>query len=489
MALNSGKYDVLILGTGASGLYAALNLDSDVNILLCSKKSLDLSNSMLAQGGIASVLNDKEDKVEYHINDTMIAGRQANNPHTVEILCTEGPDEVRNIYNMGVDFDKNEDGSLHLTLEGGHSKHRIAHYKDSTGEEITKTLLSQVKKLRNVEISENTACVNISHADNGFFAELLIDGELTQVAASFVILATGGIGRVYKYTTNSAIATGDGIRFAYELGANIKDLDYIQFHPTAFAGAEGRERFLISEAVRGEGAYLLNCNKERFMHRYDERLELAPRDKVSHSIMMEYRRTGSNKFYLDISRFDSDFLKTRFPMIYSRCLEEGADLTKGPIPIFPCHHYLMGGISVDENSFTGVNRLYAVGECSNTGVHGKNRLASNSLLEALVFSKRAAKEINRKIKHTGFVGVHGAPPKIINGTAPLPEGIRTQIREIMQKSHFVLPDATAAEKGLKTIETIRRRLDNKQFEKTVDYCEAKSLATVAALILRGAMKR
>ncbi len=489
MALNSGKYDVLILGTGVSGLYAALNLDSDLNVLICSKKELKLSNSSLAQGGVASVLDEVNDKVEYHVHDTMVAGGQANNPKTVQILCEEGPNEVRNIYNMGVDFDKNKDGSLHLTLEGGHSRHRIAHHKDSTGDAMTTVLIDRVKQLRNVEISENTTCVSISHADNGFFAELLIDGELCQVAASFVILATGGIGRVYKYTTNSAIATGDGIRFAYELGAHIKDLDYIQFHPTAFAATEGRERFLISEAVRGEGAYLENCNFERFMQRYDDRLELAPRDKVSHSIMMEYRRTGSDKFYLDISRLDSEFLKNRFPMIYSRCLEEGVDLTKEPIPVFPCHHYLMGGIEVDEHSFTGVNRLYAVGECSNTGVHGKNRLASNSLLEALVFSKRAAKDINRRIHEPTFTAVHGAAPELKNGTAPLPEGLRTQIREIMQKSHFVIPDPTAAEKGLKTIESIRRRLDNDQFEKTVDYCEAKSLATVGALILRGAMSR
>lgn len=489
MAFNSGKYDVLILGTGASGLYAALNLDSDLNILICSKRELKLSNSSLAQGGVAAVLDEKNDKVEYHINDTMIAGRQANNPHTVEILCSEGASDVRNIYNMGCDFDKNEDGSLHLTLEGGHSRHRIAHHKDSTGDAMTTTLIEQVKALRNVEIAENTTCVSIHHAVSGFFAEMLVDGELTWVAASFVILATGGIGRVYKYTTNSAIATGDGIRFAYELGAQIKDLDYIQFHPTAFAASEGRERFLISEAVRGEGAYLLNCNFERFMHRYDERLELAPRDKVSHSIMMEYRRTGSDKFYLDISRLDSDFLKNRFPMIYARCLEEGIDLTKEPIPVFPCHHYLMGGIAVDDVSFTGVSRLYAVGECSNTGVHGKNRLASNSLLEALVFSRRAAKDINRRIHSPNFNAVHGNPPEITDGTAPLPEGTRTQIREIMQKSHFVIPDPTAAEKGLKTIEDIRRRLENDKFKKTVDLCEARSLATVAALVLKGAMNR
>ena len=489
MAIQSGKYDVLILGSGVSGLYAALNLDSDINVLLCAKADLKLSNSSLAQGGVAAVLDEENDNFDLHIKDTMIAGRQANNPDTVKILCEQGPDEVRAVINMGADFDKDENGNLHMTLEGGHCRHRIVHHRDSTGDEMTTVLINQVKKLPNVEICEHTMCTSIKHADHGYFAELLIDGELTYVAASFVILATGGIGRVYKYTTNSSIATGDGIRLAYELGANIKDLDYIQFHPTAFAATDGRERFLISEAVRGEGAYLLNCNHERFMHRYDERLELAPRDKVSHSIIMEYRRTGSDKFYLDISRLDSAFLKNRFPLIYSRCLEEGVDLTKEPIPVFPCHHYLMGGIAVDENSFTGVNRLYAVGECSNTGVHGKNRLASNSLLEALVFSKRAAKDISRRIHNPGFIAVHGATPPIKNGTAPLPEGTRTQIREIMHKCQFVIPDRNAAEKGLKTIEQIRARLNNEAFCKTSDYCEAKSLATCAAIILRGAISR
>ena len=240
MAIQSGKYDVLILGSGVSGLYAALNLDSDINVLLCTKADLKLSNSSLAQGGVAAVLDEENDNFELHINDTMIAGRQANNPDTVKRLCVQGPDEVRAVINMGADFDRDENGNLHMTLEGGHCRHRIVHHRDSTGDEMTTVLINQVKQLANVEICEHTMCTSIKHADHGYFAELLIDGELTYVAASFVILATGGIGRVYKYTTNSSIATGDGIRLAYELGANIKDLDYIQFHPTAFAATEGR---------------------------------------------------------------------------------------------------------------------------------------------------------------------------------------------------------------------------------------------------------
>lgn len=483
------KFDVVILGSGVGGLYSALNLDSDIDIMLCSKGRFKLSNSSLAQGGVAAVLDEVNDNPELHFNDTMIAGGHANNPETVRILVNEGPDDVRAIYNMGVDFDKKPDGSLNMTLEGGHCRHRIVHHKDSTGDEITTTLLKRVKELNNVEMHENTCCLSIQRAENGFLLELIEDGRIYYTLASFVILATGGIGRVYKYTTNSSIATGDGIRLAYELGAHIKDLDYIQFHPTAFAAGEGRERFLISEAVRGEGAYLLNCNHERFMHRYDERLELAPRDKVSHSIIMESRKTGSDKFFLDISRLDSDFLKNRFPMIYSRCLKEGVDLTKEPIPVFPCHHYLMGGIEVDADSWTGIKGLYAVGECSNTGVHGKNRLASNSLLEALVFSRRAAKKINKKIHDVHYQSVHGVAPEVTNGTAPLPKGIRTQIRETMQKAHFVIPDATATEKGLKIIEQIHKRLDYGNYKKSVDLCEAKSLAVVAELVLKGALKR
>lgn len=489
MSVESRKFDVVILGTGVSGLYAALNLDSDIDVMLCAKGELKLSNSSLAQGGVAAVLDEKNDNFDLHYNDTMIAGGQANKPESVRTLVTEGPDDVRAIYSMGVDFDKNSDGTLSMTLEGGHCRHRIVHHKDSTGDAITTTLIERVSELNNVEIHSNTCCVSIKRAENGFCLEMLSNGVIYYVLASFVIVATGGIGRVYKYTTNSAIATGDGIRLAYELGANIKDLDYIQFHPTAFAAGEGRERFLISEAVRGEGAYLLNCRHERFMDRYDERLELAPRDKVSHSIIMESRRTGSDKFYLDISRLDADFLKNRFPMIYSRCLEEGVDLTREPIPVFPCHHYLMGGIEVDLDSWTGIKGLYAVGECSNTGVHGKNRLASNSLLEALVFSRRAAKQINRKIHDVHYQPVHGVIPTPLDGTAPLPVGTRTQIRDIMQKAHFVIPDAVAAEKGLKIIGRIRTRLDNGMFRKTVDYCEAKSLAVVAELILKGALKR
>ena len=267
------------------------------------------------------------------------------------------------------------------------------------------------------------------------------------------------------------------------MGAAIKNLSYVQFHPTAFNGAN-REQFLISEAVRGEGAYLLNCNKERFMHRYDERLELAPRDVVSRSIIMESRRLGSNNFYLDIRYKGEEYLKNRFPGIYAGCLKQGVDISKDLIPVFPCQHYLMGGIEVDLNARTTLPRLYAAGECACTGVHGKNRLASNSLLEALVFGRRAAEDIMRCI-NAGFYKLTIPEEKQVNRNgAPLPKGTRTEIREIMQKAYFVIPDEGAIHQGKKRIENILNRLKNGKFAVTSDYCEALSLATVAYIILK-----
>lgn len=308
-------------------------------------------------------------------------------------------------------------------------------------------------------------------------------GSFTTYNSHFMLLATGGIGRVYSFTTNSKIATGDGIAFAYENGAEIRNLHLIQFHPTAFNDHHTRECFLISEAVRGEGAYLLNCKKERFMDRYDERLELAPRDVVSRSIILESRETKSDNFYLDISHKDPEFVRNRFPMIYEKVLEQGYDMTKEPIPIFPCQHYLMGGIQVDTNSETTIPNLYAAGECSHTGVHGNNRLASNSLLEALVFSRQAALDIAKKLPNTPSAYETAAFP-----TSPdaqkLPKGFRTEIRKIMQENYFVIPNKEKLPEGFRRIEEIRNQLLNGNYIVDADYVEAKSLATVAYIILK-----
>ncbi len=298
----------------------------------------------------------------------------------------------------------------------------------------------------------------------------------------FLIVATGGIGRAYEYTTNSAIATGEGITCAYNLGAKIKNLHYIQFHPTAFANKHTRESFLISESVRGEGAHLVNCKFERFMHNYDERLELAPCDVVSRSIMEEARRTASNDFFLDITHEDPSFIKKRFPMIYENLLNQGYDMTTDRIPIFPCQHYLMGGIHVDANSKTTIDNMYACGECSHTGVHGANRLASNSLLEAVVFSRRAALEINKLAKNhmADFCDYTFDIPK--NGE-PIPQGIRTEVRAIMQNTYFVTPDKVEVKKGFERICELKKQIENSNYIVNRDLVEARSLVTVAYLIL------
>ncbi len=293
------NYDVIVVGSGVAGLYCALNLKPDAKILLLCKRQLTLSNSSLAQGGVAAVLDETHDSIASHQNDTLIAGGFKNNPDSLKLLVTKGPEEVRKLMEYNVDFDRDESGNIHLTLEGGHSKPRILHHKDCTGREIVEKLIEAVKKLPNVTIMENTMVCDLKKTSHGFSIDALHvpENRREEYSAHFCLLATGGIGRVYKYTTNSKIATGDGITLAYRMGAKIKNLHLVQFHPTAFNQANTRECFLISESVRGEGAYLLNCNKERFMDRYDERLELAPRDVVSHAIIEEEKRVGSDKFY------------------------------------------------------------------------------------------------------------------------------------------------------------------------------------------------
>ena len=478
------QYSVVIVGSGLAGLYAALNFPKDVDILMLSKKERHQSNSSLAQGGVACVLDLDDDSYALHIEDTLIAGGRANDLDAVTQLVEEGPGDVLKTIEYGVEYDRYENGELVKTLEGGHCRRRIVHHKDTSGKEMVDKLMLAVEKLPNVTIADETMVTSMNRIKNGFKIDIMSADEHKTVYADYCLLASGGIGRVYKYTTNPSVATGDGIRFAYEMGAAIKNLSYVQFHPTAFNGAN-REQFLISEAVRGEGAYLLNCHKERFMDRYDQRLELAPRDVVSRSVIMESRRLGSNNFYLDIRYKGEDFIKHRFPGIYAGCLRQGVDISKDLIPVFPCQHYLMGGIEVDLNARTTLPRLYAAGECACTGVHGKNRLASNSLLEALVFGRKAAEDITRCI-NAGFykatVPMDEKPED--KAGAPLPKGTRTEIRDILQRAYFVIPDEGAIHTGKKRIENILNRLKNGKFAVTADYCEALSLATVAYIILK-----
>lgn len=388
--------DVLIVGSGVAGLYASLNLREDLEIIMVSKKSVNLCNSSLAQGGIA-VARGKEDFQSF-IEDTLKAGKYENNIDSVRVLVEESMDNINKLIDLGANFEKDENGVL-FTKEGAHEINRIVYHKDITGKHVEDILLENVKRRKNIKIIEDCEMVDIYHRDNRCIGALFNkDGETLSIYAKVVILATGGIGGLFKKSTNQRIITGDSIGVAIRNNIEIKDLSYIQIHPTAFFSKKSEEkRFLISESVRGEGGKLINCNGERFVD------ELLPRDIVSKKIYEEMKKTNSNNVFLDVSFMEKSFLQNRFPNIYNKCLEEGIDISKEPIPVAPAQHYFMGGIKVDLNGKTSMENLYAFGETSCTGVHGANRLASNSLLEALVFSRRGALEINSYIDNLELI--------------------------------------------------------------------------------------
>ncbi len=473
-------YDVLIAGAGIAGLYAALQLDKNTRILLLCKGDLTVSGSTLAQGGVAAVLDHEQDSYEMHFQDTVVAGGHRNNPLAVEQLTREGPEDVRKIMELGVAFDSDGQGGVLKTLEGGHSRRRIVHWRDQTGREIINTLLARVQEQRNITMCANSTIVQIAPVRGGFRTDFLAGEALQSVFTSFALLATGGIGRVFQYTTNPHISTGDGIRFAHELGAKIKNLSAVQFHPTAFR--DNGECFLISEAVRGEGAVLRSAKKERFMERYDARLELAPRDVVSRSILLEQQRLGDERFYLDITHKPRAWLEQRFPAIYAACRERGVDMATQLIPIYPCQHYLMGGIDVDLESRTTVPRLYAAGECAHTGLHGANRLASNSLPEALVFGRHAAQDITRCLS-SGYAAVKPDSAKPEPGRGQVDAEIIPQVQALMQQSCFVVPDMAHIPENLARVRALRKEVYDGHYAHSRLLTQTKSILTVAELIL------
>ncbi|MDR1734804.1 MAG: FAD-dependent oxidoreductase [Oscillospiraceae bacterium] len=504
-------YNVVIVGSGLAGLYAALHFaDTDLSVLVLSKLAAGDSGSSLAQGGVAAVLEEDgendgecttaagntEDSFRLHYHDTLVAGHYLNNPDAVKTLVAEGPADVRRVMALGVEFDRDESGALLKTLEGGHSARRIVHHADQTGKEMVDKLVPQVKALPNVVFLENATCLSAQRADArqhaaeetaGFVLRVFRQRTVTDIFAENLLLCTGGIGQVYAYTTNPKVSTGDGIRLAYELGAEIRDISYVQFHPTAFrAEAEG-EQFLISEAVRGEGAYLRNADGERFMERYDPRLELAPRDVVSRAILEEEKRVGSDRFYLDIRRKGKAYLQGRFPAIYAACAAAGVYMENDCIPVYPCQHYLMGGIHVDLEGRTNVPHLYAAGECAHTGLHGGNRLASNSLPEALVFSRRAAVRMQSGGLEPLSASMPPVPPPASQPEAGADfAALRATVRATMQKAYFVDPDDAylpIAAKEMKAIyQTLRQTLPQ-----TPEEAETHSLACVAMLVLEDAI--
>ncbi|WP_425449824.1 L-aspartate oxidase [Dethiothermospora halolimnae] len=489
MSLNVNP-DVIVVGSGLAGLYTALNIEKNINILLISKEEIKENNSSLAQGGIAAPIK-KEDSYELHIEDTLKAGSKYNNLDMLNILIKYAPQNIKELIKIGVEFDRDKNGEIRTTMEGGHSKRRVLHAGgDATGREIIKRLEKEARIRGNIDIWENTVAIDLIKKDNSCMGvKVLKDDKIVRVISKHVVIATGGIGEVYNNTTNSKVATGDGVAMAYRIGCNIKDMEFIQFHPTAFYDRDEGKKFLISEAVRGEGAILRNIYGDRFMEKYHIDKELAPRDIVAQSIYKELKNTKKGYVLLDITHRDRSFLQNRFPTIYKRCLEKGIRMEKDLIPVTPVEHYFIGGIKVDKNGKTNIENLYACGECSNTGVHGANRLASNSLLECVVFGGRIADDINNntdKVDNINYIDIETVSTD--NKIDFDIESIRKTIRETMGEYVGIVRNIEGLYKAKSIIEDILKRLNN-NFYYSRDYIETLSMATVASLIINSCIKR
>lgn len=378
------RTDVVIVGSGVAGLFAALCLPENKQALVITKEDLKECDSYLAQGGVC-VLKNIED-FNCYFEDTMKAGHYENNPESVKVMIESSPDVINTLIDLGVQFDTDSDGSYDYTREGAHRRNRILHHKDETGKEITATLLSIAKKRKNITFVTQTTMIDLVEKDNTCYGIVCEDayGERAAILAKDIILATGGIGGLFKNSTNFPHITGDSFALALKHSIKLKDINYIQIHPTTLYSKKNGRRFLISESVRGEGAVLLNENGERFTD------ELQPRDVVTEAICKEMDKFGTDHVYITLPTMTSEQAQKRFPNIFEACMEEGYDITKDKVPVTPGQHYMMGGIETDINGRTSMKHLFAVGETACNGVHGKNRLASNSLLESLVFSKRAA---------------------------------------------------------------------------------------------------
>lgn len=387
------RTDVIIVGTGVAGLCCALNLPEDKEILMITKSSLEMSDSYLAQGGICT-LKDEGDYSSF-FTDTLKAGHFENDRAAVRQMIRKSPEIIKDLISYGVEFEQ-KDGKFLYTKEGAHSSPRILYHKDITGKEITRKLLAQVKKKKNIVIMEYTEMIDLAVCRNRCFGIILRTegGEITRVDSDYTVLATGGIGGLYKDSTNYSHLTGDSLAIAIRHGIKLKNINYIQIHPTTLYSKKKGRRFLISESVRGEGAYLLNGCKRRFVD------ELLPRDLLTQKILNQMEKEGSGHVWLSVTHLGANAIKNRFPNIYKHCMEEGIDITKDCIPVTPAQHYFMGGIAADLHSNTSMEHLYAVGETSCNGVHGANRLASNSLLESLVFAKEAARHISDTFQRT-----------------------------------------------------------------------------------------
>ncbi|MDV4023509.1 L-aspartate oxidase [Elizabethkingia anophelis] len=413
------KADVLVIGSGISGLSYAIKIAEtlpDAQITIVTKSDEDESNTKYAQGGLAVVTDFSKDNFEKHIEDTMRAGDGENKRNVVEMVVKEGPHRFRELVEWGTRFDKEKDGDFKLGREGGHTENRIVHHKDITGFEIERALLETVNKLPNIEVLDHHYVIDLftqhhvpgkelNHDNIHCYGAYILDQKnkkIKKITAKITLVATGGAGHVYKNTTNPIIATGDGIAFVHRARGKVSNMQYYQFHPTAMFSKRSGMLFLISEAVRGDGAKLRTKDGQPFMQKYDEREELASRDIVARAIDNEMKISGDDYVGLDCRHMDQEKFREHFPNIYKKCLEEGIDPFKQLIPVVPACHYLMGGIDVDINGQSSIKNLFAVGECTNSGLHGANRLASNSLLEGLVFGHEAAVKTVELLKLNEF---------------------------------------------------------------------------------------
>ncbi len=503
------KFDFVVVGSGIAGMSFALKVAHKGKVALLCKTELVEANTTLAQGGISSVTNYILDNYEKHIEDTLIAGDGICDIKAVEKVVTNAPEEIKQLLEWGVDFDKTPDGSFDLHKEGGHSEFRILHHKDSTGAEIQNSLIKRVRQHPNIEVFEHCFVIELltqhhlgqivtRHTPNiecfGVYALDIDSSKIYTILGKVTMLATGGIGNIYQTTTNPLVATGDGIAMVHRARGKIKDMEFVQFHPTAFYHAHNRPSFLITEAMRGYGAVLRDIKGEEFMHKYDSRLSLAPRDIVARAIDTEMKQVGSDYVYLDVTSKDPETTKEHFPTIYEKLLQYGIDCTRQPIPVAPAAHYLCGGIEVNLNAQTSIKRLYASGECSCTGLHGANRLASNSLIEAIVYANAAAQDALTKID--SLTWQEDIPNWSAEGTTLTEEMVLItqslkEVQQIMSSYVGIVRSNLRLQRALVRLEILYEETEN-LFKRSVvspQICELRNSISVAYLIIKQAMSR
>lgn len=500
--------DFLVVGSGIAGLSFALKASRLGSVNVITKKEEVDTATNLAQGGIAAVLGS-EDSFDEHIRDTLQAGAGLCDESVVRMVVENGPARVRELVDMGVAFVKEKDGRLSLGREGGHSKRRVAHAYDLTGREIERALIESVGKVKTIALYENHMCVDlitvdVTDRDGGVGQKKCVgayvideDGEVKSFLAKVVVLCTGGAGKVYLYTSNPDIATGDGVAVACRAGAQIDNMEFVQFHPTCLYHHHAKN-FLISEAVRGEGALLLNKENQRFMEKYEpEQMELATRDKVARAIDTEMKKTGCDCVYLDISHKKKEFLQERFPTIFEKCLSLGIDISQQPIPVVPAAHYLCGGVTTDVHGRTTIENLFALGETSCTGLHGANRLASNSLLEAIVFAENVFRYCEKK---WDSLRKEQTAPQVVDYPKNEKEQIDEEIlinhnwdiiRRVMWNYVGIVRKESRLLVARQRIAEVRKEIDEifNRYKITPNMLELRNISLVASLVIDASLKR